>query len=115
MITVEAIIDAVKNQPENIEFSDVMAAIDAGYQYTPTNFTCGNTNSSAGSNEGSCKILAFGKLQNLTEEQTLSLFGSYYREDVLKLPNGDDHSNIRNFMLFGWAGVSFDNVPLTPL
>jgi len=115
MISVESIIDAVKNKPESIKFSDVMAAIDAGYHYTPTNFTCGNANSAAGSNEGSCKILAFGKLQNLTEKQTLSLFGSYYREDVLEHPNGDDHANIRNFMVSGWAGVSFESEPLKAL
>jgi len=71
--------------------------------------------SSAGSNEGSCKILAFAKMQKLTQEQTLALFGGYYRDDVLKHPNGDDHANIRNFMLCGWAGVSFDGEPLMSL
>ncbi|MEP1447388.1 MAG: HopJ type III effector protein [Paraglaciecola sp.] len=42
----------------------------------------------AGTNEGSCKIFYFSKLQKLTENQTLALFGSYYRDDVLANPKG---------------------------
>jgi len=115
MTSIDSIVDAAINKPESIEFSDVMAAIDASYQYSPTSFNCGATSSVAGSNEGSCKILALGKMHDLTEGQTLSLFGSYYREDVLKHPDGDDHANIRNFMMSGWAGVSFEREPLTAL
>ena len=35
------------------------------------------------------------------EMETLSLFGHYYRDDVMGHPEGDDHRNIRNF-LFRW-------------
>jgi hypothetical protein len=44
----------------------------------------------------------------LTKEQTLPLFGEFYRDDVLKKPHGTDHQNIRNFMKFGWEGITFD-------
>lgn len=86
--------------------------IDAGYSFTPTNFKCGPVSNEAGSNEGSCKILAFAKLHHLTEAQTPYLFGHYYREDVLNHPDGQDHANIRSFLENGWAGVSFENAPL---
>jgi len=68
--------------------------------------------SEAGSNEGSCKILAFAKMHQLDEAQALQLFGDFYREDVLKNPQGQDHTNIRNFMASGWGGVSFESAPL---
>ncbi len=44
--------------------------------------------------------------------ETLSLFGHYYRDDVMGHPDGDDHSNIRNFLLDGWLGIHFDKVVL---
>lgn len=44
-------------------------------------------------------------LHKLTKEQTLNGFGGYYREDVLKNPQGTDHEQIRNFMNHGWDGV----------
>ena len=40
-------------------------------------------------------------------------FGSYYRDDVLGDPSGEDHANIRNFMKYGWDGVLFDSNALT--
>ena len=88
--------------------------IDSNYLYTPTTFRNGKQENAAGQNEGSCKILAFGKLNNLNKEKTLHCFGKYYREDVLDNPDGEDHQNIRQFMLDGWEGVSFDNQALKP-
>ncbi|HAB55541.1 MAG TPA: type III effector, partial [Cellvibrionales bacterium] len=38
--------------------------------------------------------------------------GKYYRDDVLGNPSGDDHANIRNFILDGWLGIQFDTEPL---
>ncbi|MFT4047340.1 MAG: HopJ type III effector protein [Solimonas sp.] len=49
-------------------------------------------------------MLAFAKLQGLSEAETLACFGRFYREDVLKNPDGTDHQNIRNFMRTGWRG-----------
>ena len=44
-------------------------------------------------------------LAGLSKEETLALFGGYYR-DVVATPEGDDHPNIRNFMKSGWDGVT---------
>jgi len=56
--------------------------------------------------------LAFASLNNLDKEQTLALFAEHY-EAVLNDPEGDNHQNIRQFMLNGWDGVSFSGVALT--
>jgi hypothetical protein len=49
----------------------------------------------------------------LGKKETLACFGSYYTKDVLENPNGTDHQNIRNFMIGGWDGISFDNEALS--
>lgn len=46
------------------------------------------------------------------KEETLALFGDFYRNDVLKNPGGNDHQNIRNFMEFGWDGILFEGEAL---
>jgi hypothetical protein len=48
----------------------------------------------------------------LSVEDTLALFGDYYRMDVLQHPEGNDHQNIRRFMQDGWAGIAFDGEAL---
>lgn len=106
-MSLDTFLSTLKTNPETIEFTDTMAVIDALYQFTPTQFNNGGLLNEAGQNNGSCKIFAFGKLQGLTEAETLACFGAFYREDVLGNPNGDDHQNIRNFMQFGWGGVEF--------
>ncbi|QSB02892.1 HopJ type III effector protein [Methylomonas sp. EFPC1] len=93
-----------------VEFQEVIALIAEHYQYQPTEFSNGLQQplvNEAGRNEGSCKIFAFAKLHKLTVEQTLALFGDYYRQDVLGNPSGDDHQNIRHFMRDGWEGIVF--------
>ena len=102
------LLDQIKLSPESIAFSDVIAFIDSNYDFTPTRFTNGNTVNEAGQNNGSCKIFSFAILQKLTQEQTLALFGEYYRSDVLGNPEGTDHQNIRNFMQSGWEGIMFE-------
>ncbi len=67
----------------------------------------------AGTNEGSCKIFAFAQINQLDQQQTLNLFGDYYRLDVLNEPQGTGHQNIRNFMKYGWDGIHFKGVALT--
>lgn len=98
--------------PEQIEFADSIATIEAHYDYSPTAFRNGGIDNAAGQNGGSCKILAFAKLQNLSVGETLACFGRYYRVDVLQHPDASDHQNIRNFMRSGWAGVAFDGEAL---
>lgn len=95
------------NTPASIDFEDTMAIIEANYDYTPARFNNGELINEAGTNEGSCKIFAFAKLNNLSEQQTLNCFGRFYHKDVLENPQGSDHGNIRNFMQQGWSGISF--------
>ncbi|MGK6341807.1 HopJ type III effector protein [Chryseobacterium sp. DT-3] len=104
--------EQLKNNPETIQFKEVIAYIDENYDFTPTSFKNGNTVNEAGQNNGSCKVFSFAKLQGLSKEQTLPLFGEFYREDVLKNPEGTDHQNIRNFMEYGWEGISFEEEAL---
>lgn len=110
----EELLSQVKRAPDTLEFSQVMDVINNSYHYSPSQFSNGDLVNKAGTNEGSCKILSFAKMQQLTEAETLALFGSYYRNDVLGNPDGTDHGNIRNFIKHGWSGVDFNGVVLTP-
>ncbi len=100
---------------EQVSFEQVMQVISENYHYSPATFRNGDLLNEAGTNEGSCKIFYFAKLNKLTEQQTLACFGRFYREDVINNPEGTDHGNIRNFMLHGWSKVEFNSVALTPL
>ena len=106
------ILNQLKTSPETIDFKEVISFIDAHYDFTPTKFTNGKTVNEANENNGSCKVFSFAKLNDLSKEETLNLFGAFYREDVLKNPEGSDHQNIRNFMEFGWEGISFEGEAL---
>lgn len=97
----------------DFDFEDTIAIIAANYDYTPGRFSNGELINEAGTNEGSCKIFAFAQINSLSEQQTLNCFGRFYRNDVLENPEGSDHGNIRNFMLHGWSGISFDETVLT--
>ena len=108
----ELFLNRLNTQPETIEFTDVVALINSMYTYIPTAFRNHELYSEAGQNTGSCKLFAFARLHDLTQEQTLALFGSYYRSDVLRTPDGDSHPNIRQFMKTGWSGIEFEGVPL---
>ncbi len=105
-------IEQLRQALTTLQFSDTMNIVDALYDFTPCAFSNGNTQNEAGENNGSCKLFAFAKLNDFSEPQTLALFGQFYR-DVLTTPEGDDHQNIRNFMKTGWAGIQFENSPLT--
>lgn len=107
------LLEQLKTSPETIQFKEVISYIDENYDFTPTKFTNGNTVNEADQNNGSCKVFSFAKLNNLSKEEVLNLFGEFYREDVLKNPEGTDHQNIRNFIEFGWDGISFEGEALT--
>lgn len=117
-MTINELIRKLDTEPDRIDFTEVINTIEQAYHYTPTRFHNGTgskaVTNEAGSNEGSCKILAFGRLNNLNEKQTLACFGKYYREDVLGHPDNDDHANIRNFILQGWEGIHFESKALHP-
>mgnify|MGYP005750076089 CR=1 FL=1 len=106
------ILAQLKANPQGIQFSDVISFIDGKYDFTPTRFTNGNTVNEDGQNNGSCKIFSFARLNQLSKEETLALFGDFYRKDVLENPEGTDHQNIRNFIQHGWEGVLFDGEAL---
>jgi len=110
----DTLLDKIQAQPEQVEFTEVLLAIDDGYDYQPTAFINDAVVNEAGMNEGSCKIFAFAKLHGLNKEQTLACFGKYYRDDVLQHPQGTDHANIRSFMVYGWGGLEFKGNVLTP-
>lgn len=107
-----ALLEQLRTTPESIDFKQVMAVVDRHYNYTPTRFVNGPVVNEAGSNEGSCKLFAFAQLNALSEMETLALFGTFYRDDVMNNPDGEDHANIRNFILDGWLGIRFDGEPL---
>ena len=111
-MTLESFLQKLKGNPERIEFNDTMGIIDSLYDFTPTSFKNGDLVNEAGQNSGSCKIFLFARLHSLTQEETLSCFGSYYRNDVVKYPENSDHQNIRNFIKTGWLGIKFDSEPL---
>jgi hypothetical protein len=115
LTTINDLITQLNQAPGTIEFTSVMQVISQFYSYTPTGFSNGTLQNAAGNNEGSCKIFYFAQLHELTELETLNLFGSFYRNDVLENPAGTDHGNIRNFILTGWSGVKFDGSALTRL
>ncbi|MFK7892406.1 MAG: HopJ type III effector protein [Granulosicoccus sp.] len=108
----ELFLNRLEMEPDAVEFTEVVALINNLYNYIPTAFRNHNIYNDVGQNTGSCKVFAFARLHELSEEQTLALFGAYYRADVLKNPDGDNHSNIRQFMQTGWQGIEFDGVPL---
>ncbi|VAW86065.1 Type III effector HopPmaJ [hydrothermal vent metagenome] len=116
-MTVDEFINKLKNKPEEITFNDTMTLVDSDFDYIPSRFINGTGDeqviNEAGNNAGSCKIFALGKLLHLNEMQTLHCFGDYYREDVLKNPNGKDHANIRNFIQHGWSRILFDSTALS--
>ncbi|TDE01345.1 HopJ type III effector protein [Flavobacterium sandaracinum] len=106
-MTIAAFLEKLNTTPEAITFAETITVIEANYDFMPTAFENGTQHNAAGENSGSCKLLAFAEIQNLSEQATLSCFGAYYYEDVLSNPNGTDHQNIRNFMKTGWDGIAF--------
>ena len=108
---IESLITRLDSQSSDVMFDEVMTLIDELYEFSPTSFVNGGQRNEAGENSGSCKVLSFALLNSLTEEQTLLLFGQYYR-DVKASPEADDHQNIRQFILHGFSGLKFDSCAL---
>jgi hypothetical protein len=101
----------LKSNPTSINFAETMQVIEDNFNFTPTTFTNGEIKNSAGENSGSCKLFAFAVAQKLRKEETLFCFGEHYK-NVLEDVNGDSHQNIRNFMKFGFDGLSFEGEAL---
>ncbi|OUS26261.1 type III effector [Gammaproteobacteria bacterium 45_16_T64] len=114
-MTLNEFVQAAKKGP--VAFTDTMDIVTAHYSYAPSGFYNGVDSSrfynEAGTNEGSCKLFAFAKLNGLDQQATLHCFGDYYVVDVLQHADGTDHQNIRTFMVSGWDGIGFDTKVLS--
>jgi hypothetical protein len=106
-MTLHSFLEKLKQTPQNITFPETIAVIEENYTFSPTAFENGVLHNAAGENSGSCKLFAFGEMQNLSEAAILCCFGAYYQEDVLGNLDGTSHQNIRNFMKTGWDGIAF--------
>mmetsp|Transcript_16606 Transcript_16606/g.27997 ORF Transcript_16606/g.27997 Transcript_16606/m.27997 type:complete len:242 (-) Transcript_16606:365-1090(-) len=109
----DALIDLAKQEwgLYGVKFEEIMDLMKECYIFEPTAYTSGKGQpyevvNPAGTNSGSCKVFALGKLHNLTEDQTLKMFCEHY-QGVLEDPNGTAHANIRSFMKNGWEGIEF--------
>jgi hypothetical protein len=111
-MTISDLLEKIRVNPETIEFNEVIATIDEHYDFTPTSFQNGDNHNETGKNSGSCKLFSFAKMNNLDKAETLACFGTFYRKDVLENPEGTDHQNIRNFIIYGWDGVKFESESL---
>lgn len=109
---IDSFLEKLNQNPESISFAETIAVIEENYTFEPTAFENGVLHNAAGENSGSCKLFAFAEIHNLSEAATLSCFGAYYYDDVLKNPEGINHQNIRNFMKTGWEGIAFYGSPL---
>ena len=69
--SLSTLLDTLNSAPESITFDAVQAVIAEHYHYTPASFINGEGDDSvrneAGTNEGSCKVFAFAKLQTLSD------------------------------------------------
>ena len=104
-----ALIAALKKN--SLTFTDVLKFIDAHYEHQPAAFKNGDAYNEATQNQGSARVFAFARLNNLSAEDTLYLFAEHY-QSVLATPCATDHQNIRQFMANGWPGVIFEGEAL---
>jgi len=100
-----------KLKGNSIVFKDVLEFIDTRYKHQPTAFKNGEAYNEATQNQGSARVFAFAKLNELSKEDTLFLFAEHY-QSVLNTPDAVDHQNIRQFMKNGWSGVMFEGEAL---
>lgn len=100
-----------KLKDNSLPFKEVIGFIETYYQHQPTAFKNGEVYNEATQNQGSAKVFTFAQLNNLSKEDTLYLFAEHY-QSVLNNPNGTDHQNIRQFMIYGWTGVVFEGQAL---
>lgn len=97
---------------DTIKFSDVIAFIEQHYNHTPTAFKNGEAFNESSQNQGSAKVFSFAQINELNEDETLSLFAEHYNAVKASL-DGVDHQNIRQFIANGWAGITFEGQALT--
>jgi hypothetical protein len=100
----------------SVMFAETLALVEKWYDLHPSAFKNGlddhAVENAQGTNEGSLKVFALGRLNGFTPEQALASFGEHFR-DVQSTPGDADHQNIRQFMVHGWQGIMFNSAPLT--
>ncbi len=94
-----------------MKFENLIALINDDYDCTSTAFTNGELENTADENQDSVKLFCFATIHQLTPLETLHCFGQYYQE-VLDAPDGNSHANIRNFITYGWNGLTLDLLAL---
>jgi hypothetical protein len=92
-------------------FATTLAFINEWYEFIPTAFRNGAVANTAEQNQGSCRVLSFALLEQLSAEQALKCFGEHYR-DVLATPDVDNHHNLRRLQKEGLVDIHFDSAPL---
>ncbi len=100
-----------KPQSGQVTFKEVIDFIETLYAHQPTAFKNGNVYNEATQNQGSAKVFYFAQLNQLSASDTLNLFAEHY-QSVLNSPDGNDHQNIRQFILHGWNGIQFEGKAL---
>ncbi len=112
MNDISIFLQRLRTTPENIQFADVIAIIDAYYDHTPTAFVNGTATNQSSENQGSAKVFSFAQLHELNETDTLHCFAEHFRA-VDANPTGNEHQNIRQFMASGWQGLKLPDTCLT--
>ncbi|CCQ09207.1 Type III effector HopPmaJ [Pseudoalteromonas luteoviolacea B = ATCC 29581] len=98
MMTLTDLLKVLNEKTHSHAFSTILACIDAHYDFTPVAFNNNGLENAKGTNLGSCKVLAFAKLHDLSKAQTLALFAEHYFDDVKRNPDGTSHQNIRHML-----------------
>ncbi|MFC3031562.1 HopJ type III effector protein [Pseudoalteromonas fenneropenaei] len=113
-LTITELLQHLEHQPETLRFADVITSIEAHYHFTAVAFNNNGVDNAGGENQGSCKVLAFAKLHQLSKAQTLACFAEHYFADVLVNPSATNHANIRALLAseLGIDGVEFSQVAL---
>jgi len=93
---------------EEMKFSDFTDLIDNEYSFKSVAFTNGDLDNKDEENQGSAKVFCFGLMHELSEYEVLRCFGEHYQNVLDSLSDGTSHLNIRNFMRWGWKGVSIN-------
>lgn len=106
---IAALLSGIKD--ESITFGNVIEFVDTYYWYHPTAFKNGDIYNEATQNQGSARVFAMGRFNDLSKHDTLILFAEHYRS-VQAHPEGTDHQNIRQFMEHGWPGIVFEGEAL---
>jgi hypothetical protein len=98
--------NSIKAGTKQVTYQDTIDFLDQHYIYLPVPFKCGDLSYEPGVKTGAAKIFSFALMVNMSEAETLRLFGEFYRN---LSPGGVERPNIRNFVKGGWGCISFES------